>query len=213
MVSAVMLRGVVVSIMRGSSPSRMVISAMSNAVCGWRHLANSSPQTPSNWWPRRASGSSADSNMAVAPLGHVSRFFERRNLVSGATSRKPDSPSTITARASRKVAPISPTRFMRPDRTPSATHSAPARVLPAPRPPRNSQMRQSPGGGRWATRAQKSHPPSSRAATSSSSRLASSALLLEGGKAFIQSALQRGAGIRFMGQFLRSDRRTFTFQP
>src|ERR1700760_2968471 len=58
-------------------------------------------------------------------------------------------------RASWCVAPMRATRCMRPSRMPSAIHSAPARVLPLPRPPMRSQMRQSPGGGSCSSRAQK----------------------------------------------------------
>ena len=82
-------------------------------------------------------------------------------------ARRPETPSIITSRTSCSV---SPTSAMRPtarsvySRSPSAsprTHSAPARVLPAPRPPRMSQVRPglaaalqlreaSDGGGRTA---------------------------------------------------------------
>ena len=63
------------------------------------------------------------------------------------TASRPETPSTITSRTSAAVSPIS---AMRPSgriencARPSAsafTHSAPARVLPAPRPPRISHVR------------------------------------------------------------------------
>ena len=74
----------------------------------------------------------------------------------------PDSSSTPTTplpgvtgdapppRASRMVAPIRPMRAAPSSITRPATHSAPTRVLPAPRPPRNSQMRQSLSGASCA---------------------------------------------------------------
>jgi hypothetical protein len=50
---------------------------------------------------------------------------------------------------------MSAMRRARPLRASSEIHSAPARVLPAPRPPRKSQVRQSPSGGFCSARAQK----------------------------------------------------------
>ena len=112
-------------------------------------------------------------------------------------------PSIITSRTSAKV---SPTRAMRPTGLPSAprpqarllTHSAPARVLPAPRPPRISQTVQGPppwasAGGLWSLRLHRSqsnfrrwtsaglsrHSPSSRAPLVSESRKASSNFVSE----------------------------------
>ncbi len=73
----------------------------------------------------------------------------------------PLSPNTITSRAwSMRLAdqrhPPRQARIARPrplDLRPR-THSAPARVLPAPRPPSTSQARQSPAGGSWCGCAQ-----------------------------------------------------------
>jgi hypothetical protein len=57
----------------------------------------------------------------------------------------PDGPPIITSRASCRVAPI---RASRPHRSAmSETHDAPARVFPAPRPPRNNHVDHSPSGG------------------------------------------------------------------
>src|SRR5690606_26817636 len=75
----------------------------------------------------------------------------------------PLSPITITSRAWSKVSPTSATRRARPGASgvaPSTwarTHSAPARVLPAPRPPRITQLFQSPAGGSWCGIAQNSN--------------------------------------------------------
>jgi hypothetical protein len=67
---------------------------------------------------------------------------------------RPDGPPIITSRASLSVGAINPMR-----RQPAAIcvliHSAPARVFPAPRPPRNSQTFQLPSGGICSDRAQK----------------------------------------------------------
>ena len=65
----------------------------------------------------------------------------------------PDGPNTITSRASSSVSPTRATRELvpgspgLPPSTCARTHSAPARVLPAPRPPRMTQVVQSPSGG------------------------------------------------------------------
>jgi len=65
----------------------------------------------------------------------------------------PLSPNTITSRTWSKVSPTSATRRALPGssgRAPSTcarTHSAPARVLPAPRPPMITQLFQAPAGG------------------------------------------------------------------
>jgi hypothetical protein len=70
----------------------------------------------------------------------------------------PEMPSIITSRASPKLSATSAMRPSRPSpgRSPVAsacTHSAPARVLPEPRPPIISQVRQSPSGGNCSGRA------------------------------------------------------------
>ena len=65
----------------------------------------------------------------------------------------PLSPKTITFSTCSSVSPTSATRFDRPGsrgRAPSTsarTHSDPARVLPAPRPPMMIQVFQTPSGG------------------------------------------------------------------
>src|ERR1043166_2029361 len=109
------------------------------------------------------SGSSAESTTASAPLpGQRTRRMLGSYSAPSDTVSSPETPSIITVRASEWVAAMSATRLARPVRTPSTTHSAPARVLPAPRPPRYSQMRQSPRGGTCASRAQKLQSSSSR---------------------------------------------------
>ena len=68
----------------------------------------------------------------------------------GCTASNPETPSTITSRASCSVSPtsaIGPSAASLPLAS-FRTHSAPARVLPAPRPPSRSQVVQSPSGGR-----------------------------------------------------------------
>ena len=55
---------------------------------------------------------------------------------------------------------LAPTRAIRNDpsaRASALTHSAPALVLPKPRPAEISQVRQSPGGGSWPSWAQNGH--------------------------------------------------------
>jgi hypothetical protein len=91
--------------------------------------------------------------VATAPLGHSSRRrlgFHCGRSPKGAVARRPDGPSIITSRTS---ASVSPTSAMRPTGraeipeippTRPVTHSALARVLPAPRPPRTSQVCQEP---------------------------------------------------------------------
>jgi hypothetical protein len=90
--------------------------------------------------PRRRSGSSAENNSETAPLGHARR--EDARAYRGRSSRgqiaiNPDSPSTMISRTSSCVAPIRLT--MAKVLIHSRTASAPARVLPAPRPARISQ--------------------------------------------------------------------------
>src|SRR5262245_17520426 len=77
---------------------------------------------------------------------------------------------------------------MRPSRTPSRIHSAPARVLPAPRPPMNSQMRQSSCGGSCSLRAQNVHVLRSRRSASVSLSAARTLALSFGGKELIELA-------------------------
>ena len=58
----------------------------------------------------------------------------------------PLSPSIITRRTSSIVPPTSASRAPGVARATALIHSAPARVLPNPRPARINQIRQSPGG-------------------------------------------------------------------
>ena len=69
------------------------------------------------------------------------------------TAISPLAPRTITAIASVIVSPTSAIGPI-PSVARRRTHSAPARVLPAPRPPSSSQVTQSPGGGNCSARAQ-----------------------------------------------------------
>ena len=105
--------------------------------------------------------------MARAPLGQVSRHLEgsyRGRNQGGETARMPLCPSIMVPRTSRVVAPTRASRLAAPDSTWWRTHSAAARVLPAPRPMRSSQARQPPAGGRWASRARGClrHSPAAR---------------------------------------------------
>src|SRR5690606_2855847 len=87
----------------------------------------------------------------------------------------------MTSRAWSIVSPTSATRRARPGsaaRAPSTwarTHSAPARVLPAPRPPMTTQVRHAPSGGSWCGSAQnsKSHGSAIKAASLRPARKAS----------------------------------------
>jgi hypothetical protein len=88
-------------------------------------------------------------------LGQVSRRSDGSNAGTrpgGLIARMPLSPSTITARASPRVAPISAIRKPGSASASSRTHSAPARVLPKPRPAMISQVRQLPAGACCALR-------------------------------------------------------------
>jgi hypothetical protein len=72
----------------------------------------------------------------------------------------PLSPSTMTERTSARLAPISAMRAAPSLRATSLIHSAPARVLPKPRPAQISQVRQislaRSCGGNCSSRAQPS---------------------------------------------------------
>ena len=129
---------------------------MSQAASSLRHLPSSSHQAQSNCGPRKLSGSLAEKVCASAPFGHTSRrrlacHSGRRS--GGEQARIPDGPNTITSRACASVSPTRATREQSPaspgppPSTCARTHSAPARVLPAPRPPRTTQVVQSPSGG------------------------------------------------------------------
>ena len=118
-------------------------------------LRSSSTHAPSNWGPRKASGSCAEKTCATAPFGHRSRprLACHSGLRSGGEDAKiPLSPKIITSRTCATVSPTSAIRAQRPaSRGPAPstqlrTHSAPARVLPAPRPPMMIQLRQHPSG-------------------------------------------------------------------
>ena len=106
--------------------------------------------------------------MASLPLIQRRRFRLGSHLAwmssRRATARIPLLPSTITARASSIVAPTSATLRRRPD-TIECTHSAPARVLPNPRPAIISQVRQSPPGAFCPSDTQVANIPSSRSAS------------------------------------------------
>ncbi len=188
-----MLRGVVVIAMRGSVPMRRLMSAMSSASCGSAHLANSSAQIASNWWPRMPSGSSALSTVAMAPFGQAMRRSDGSKCAAVLTDFNPEMPSIMTARASLYVAPMRPMRCMAPLSTPSAIHSAPLRVFPAPRPPRNSQIRQSPCGAICSGRARTSQSPR-RNSSWSSFRLSSAVSSSRGFNCRQNAASYVGAG-------------------
>ena len=88
--------------------------------------------------------------MACAPEGQVSRRREGSNLgrlPRGAIASSPLAPSTITLRASGSDAAISAIRAAGLASATARTHSAPARVLPNPRPARISQTVQGQSGG------------------------------------------------------------------
>src|SRR5581483_3616412 len=73
--------------------------------------------------------------------------------------RSPETPSIITSRTSAKVSPtsaIGPAGGGSPVAS-ARTHSAPARVLPEPRPPRRSHTSQSPSGASWSPRRRIDH--------------------------------------------------------
>jgi len=95
--------------------------------------------------------------VACAPFSHTNRrrlLSKRGRVASVWQARMPLSPSTITARASRIELATSAMRAEPSDKAMRRTHSAPARVLPKPRPAITSQVRQSPGGGICSARAQ-----------------------------------------------------------
>src|SRR5690606_1523882 len=77
------------------------------------------------------------------------------------------------------------------------THSAPARVLPEPRPPRISQVVQSPRGGSWASRAQSGQSARASSSSPAATALASSgSTLVELFNAVGNLAAQFGQGLR-----------------
>jgi len=124
-----------------------------------------STQAASNCGPLNASGSKAENICAKAPFGQISRRrveIQTGRRSGGLAARIPDGPKTITSRAWSSVSPTSATARAAPSSngpgpsTIDLTHSAPARVLPAPRPPMQTQVRQSPSGGSWWSCAQNS---------------------------------------------------------
>jgi hypothetical protein len=74
----------------------------------------------------------------------------------GAAASTPLSPSTMTLHTSVSEAPTSAIRALPSLRATSRTHSAPARVLPKPRPAQISQVRHASRGASCASRAQPS---------------------------------------------------------
>ena len=144
-------RGVVVISCRGRSPSRRPNCSMSQVSCPYFHFASSSHQAKWNCGPRKLSGSSEEKICAIAPFGQTSRRRDASKLGRNrrAIRQMPDTPSIITSRASPSVSATSAIRNSPARACPVAspcTHSAPARVLPEPRPPKISQLRQSPSG-------------------------------------------------------------------
>lgn len=119
------------------------------------------------------------------------RRFEGSNVAVGQSFNKPDSPSIITWRVSLCVAPITPARRSAPLWMPWAMKCAPASVLPAPRPPRNNQMRQAPDGACCSGRSQ-NDKRSSISFASLGLRLEKKARLLLSLKEFTQAAFKSG---------------------
>lgn len=106
--------------------------------------------------PRSDSASAAEYSVACAPLRHVRRRSDGSKSGRSSLSwhaRMPLSPSTITARASVSEADTSAIRAAGCEVAMCRTHSAPARVLPKPRPAQISQIRHSPSGGSCSGRA------------------------------------------------------------
>ncbi len=100
--SSGVLRGVVVTTIRGRVPSRSANCSWSQASSPFVHLPSSSHQAASNCGPRSASGSRAEKICAVAPFGQTSRLrvachSGRRS--GGEQARMPLEPKTITSRA------------------------------------------------------------------------------------------------------------------
>ena len=144
-------RGVVVTTWRGlRARAAARTAACPRSLPARRHLASSSHQAASNCGPRktvRLLGREHLRDRAVRPdqpAASTARSAAARR--GGCTASRPDTPSIITARTSASVSPTSAMRACRrwrsaARRAPCArTHSAPARVLPAPRPPRISQV-------------------------------------------------------------------------
>ena len=93
--------GVVVTTARGCDPSRRHNRTVSHIRCGYCQAQSSSHQRRSNCRPRARSGWSAERQMAIAPLGQVSRRFEGSYLgrsQGGAMVRMPLGPWIIVSR-------------------------------------------------------------------------------------------------------------------
>ena len=93
--------GVVVTTVRGCCPSRRQSRTVSHIRCGCCQAQSSSHQSRSNWSPRARSGWSADRQIAMAPLGQVSRRFDGSNrgrFQGGAMVRMPLGPWIMVSR-------------------------------------------------------------------------------------------------------------------
>ncbi len=176
---------------RGRSPRRSPNCSMSKVASAWRHLASSSHQAAANCGPRRLSGSSAENACATAPLRpfepparrRPDRPLARAHARRAGPRRPRSSPRARRAR-SRRPARCGACACRARDAERRATHSAPARVLPAPRPPSSSQVvHGSPPwakfGGRWWGWAKSSQKQSSVSA-SGWLRIASHCALISG---------------------------------
>ncbi len=111
--------------------------------------------------PRSPSGLSPENSCASLPFGHVSRptlgSHLTRPRLRVATLSTPLTPSTMILRASSILAPTSAIRILGRLRASFSTHSAPARVLPKPRPAIISQVRHPlAGGSSWLSWSQRS---------------------------------------------------------
>jgi len=159
----------VVTHRRGAAPSLSPIRNSASVASPSRQAQNSSAQAAANCGPLRLSGSSAEKACATAPFGNTTRrrpaSYTGRPPAAGSAQRPrlitPDGPSTITSRTSCNVGPTSASRPPGPSASArSASQLAPASVFPAPRPPRNSQVDQSPTGPLCASRRTTGTPPS-----------------------------------------------------
>ena len=109
------------------------------------------PHAKSCSGPRNPSGLSPENSCAWLPLLHVSRPIPGSHfkllLLRFATLRSPLTPSTMIRRASSMLAPTRAIRTSGRLRASFSIHSAPALVLPKPRPAIISQVRQPPSVG------------------------------------------------------------------
>ena len=121
-----------------------------------RQTHTSSPHAEPCCGPRSLSGSSLENMVAVTPLGHVNLLLVGSYnglLLFGAILSNPLGPSTITSRQSLAVAAIKAIWLTRALSASDRIHSAPALVLPKPRPARISHVDQFPSGGSCEGRA------------------------------------------------------------